>query len=227
VRCLRLCAQVRVGCLPRSVRVSRAEVACPHTRHTQQTHTYINETNCEVPSLGCACVGGGSGHRHRTSSRSTMGGSLSRHLAMATLVTQVRRRDTNIRAKTALVSRRGQAWKPRPPPGALAFTPHRGQAHRYSKSRPRNTRRDGDNGAARQAHLCFSPPLSLRPLSPTTVSYLSGSDSMKGFSWAACDDFGDVTAGGYAPTSTPSLYNQTASWCVLCAIRLEPFHVHA
>ena len=35
-------------------------------------------------------------------------------------------------------------------------------------------------------HRCFSPPESLRPRSPTTVSYLRGSASMKGLSCAAC-----------------------------------------
>ena len=40
-----------------------------------------------------------------------------------------------------------------------------------------------------ETHRCFSPPESLRPRSPTTVSYLSGSESMKGLSCAACDCF--------------------------------------
>lgn len=38
----------------------------------------------------------------------------------------------------------------------------------------------------RLTYLCFSPPLSLSPRSPTTVSYLRGSDSMNARNCAAC-----------------------------------------
>mmetsp|Transcript_13366 Transcript_13366/g.46260 ORF Transcript_13366/g.46260 Transcript_13366/m.46260 type:complete len:117 (-) Transcript_13366:1488-1838(-) len=71
-----------------------------------------------------------------------------------------------------------------------------------------STRMGGSLSSARaMATLCFSPPLSLRPRSPTTVSKPSGWRSMKGLSFAA--PAAATTSSRLARSPEPSLPKDT------------------